>query len=253
MNRKTPLFLAGIAAALLSGAAMAADASKLSGVLKKYAIGVQDAQVPEATEIANNLLALTPANDSLAWSADKTKVKVVTWKSQNSYQNNLAPYTQTSGNEAFVVWVTLAPRIQEFCRNYLASHPKAGQAELETRLKQRLGLHPQWQYDVFVELWVDPADIFRPCVDPDPSDTACELNFGATVPAVKNIQDYGAFYKNLYYGSFRAAPGVPWTGLGYTYDWISQKAEQGESEFILSPSTPYTIEQAVPTLQYCSP
>lgn len=253
MNRTTPLFLAGIAAALLSGSAMAADAGKLTGALKKYAIGVQDAQVPEATEITTNLLAVNPANSSLTWSADGSKVKVVTWKSQNSYNNNLAPYTQTSDNEAFVVWVTMAPRIQEFCRNYLMSHPQATQADLELRLKQRLGLHPSWQYDVFVEMWVDPADIFRPCVDPDPSDAACELNFGSAIPAVKNIKDYGAFYKNLYYGSFRAAPGVPWTGLGYTYDWNSRTSERGESEFILSPKTPYTIEQAVPTLQYCSP
>lgn len=253
MNRTIPFMLGGIAAVLLSGSAIAADAAKPSGTLKKYAIGVQDAQVPDAAEIATDLLAVNPANDSLAWSADKTKVKVVTWKSQNSYNNNLAPYSQTSDNEAYVVWVTMAPRIQEFCRNYLASHPKATQADLELRLKQRLGLHPSWQYDVFVEMWVDPADIFRPCVDPDPSDAACELNFGAAIPAVKNIKDYGAFYKNIYYGSFRAAPGVPWTGLGYTYDWYGRPSEQGESEFILSPKTPYVIEQAVPTLQYCAP
>jgi hypothetical protein len=69
---------------------------------------------------------------------------------------------------------------------------------------------------------------------------------------VKNIQDYGAFYKNLYFSDFRAAPGVPWTGLGYTYDWNNLAAEQGESEFILSPQTPYTIEQATPTWQYCA-
>jgi hypothetical protein len=146
----------------------------------------------------------------------------------------------------------------EFCRNFVQQHPKISQTNLVYRLKQRLGLHPDWQYDVFVELWVNPADVFRPCVDPAPNDSSCELNFGSTAPAIKNIKDYPSFYKNLYFGSFRAAPGVPWTGLGYTYDWRNASntpgaGEQGASEFILSPSTPYQIDQAVPTTQYCQP
>jgi hypothetical protein len=99
---------------------------------------------------------------------------------------------------------------------------------------------------------VNPEDVFRPCVDPSPTDTNCELNFGTTIPTVKNIKDYQAFYQNIYYKSFRAAPGVPWTGLGYTYDW-GARDERGASEFILSPSTPYLIEQAVPTMSYCAP
>lgn len=224
----------------------------------KYAIATRDSAVADSNEIVNNLDALTPDNASLVWNADKTRIKVVTWKSQSAYQNFLLPYTETSANENFVVWVTLAPKMQEFCRNFVQQHPKISQANLDYRLKQRLGLHPDWQYDVFVELWVNPADVFRPCVDPAPNDSSCELNFGSTAPTVKNIKDYPNFYKNLYFGSFRAAPGVPWTGLGYTYDWRNASntpgaGEQGASEFILSPSTPYQIDQAVPTFQYCQP
>jgi hypothetical protein len=224
----------------------------------KYNLAVQDAAVTEANEIVNTLDAVKPDNASLVWNSDKTKIKVVTWKSQDSYANFLLPYTQTSSREDFVVWVTLAPKLQNFCKKFLAHDHHANQAALDYRLKQYLGLNADWKYDVFVELWVDPADIFRPCVDPEPTDSSCNLNFGSTVPVVKNIQDYPAFYKNTYYRSFRAGPGVPWTGLGYTYDWskASKKpgaAERGASEFILSPSSPYLIEQAVPTWQYCSP
>ncbi|TAN69343.1 MAG: hypothetical protein EPN17_07560 [Methylobacter sp.] len=219
----------------------------------KYTVSVRDAVVAESTEIVNNLDALDAANDTLLWNEDKSLVKVVTWKSQSSYERFLLPYTQTSNSEANVVWVTLAPKMQEFCRDYMRTHPHASKTQLEHRLKQRLGLNPDWQYDVFVEMWVSPSDVFRPCVDPDPSDTSCELNFGASIPAVKNIQNYQNFYEGLYYKSFRAAPGVPWTGLGYTYDWANPLSEQGASEFILSPSTPYTIESASPTTAYCAP
>lgn len=246
MNVK--ILLAAGALVLSQGATAAAGES----LLKKYAEGVRDAAVAETDELSA-LEALSPDNDSLVWNDDKTKIKVVTWKSQGSYEKFLKPATQTAPNEAFVVWVTLAPKIQEFCRQYGKEHPHAAKEDLDLRLKQYLGLHPDWQYDLFVELWVDPAEAFRPCVDPDPSDTACELNFGKETPQVKNIQNYKSFYRNLYFGDFRAAPGVPWTGLGYTYDWGSPKSEVGASEFILTPSATYAIEQAVPTQEYCKP
>ncbi len=237
-----------VAALLLAESVVAAS--------PEYKAAVRDAVVAEATEIANNLDALDPTNDTLVWNEDKTLVKVVTWKSQSSYEQFILPYTQTSQSEDYVFWVTLAPRMQEFCRKYLRTRPRATKEKLDTRLKQRLGLNPDWQYDVFVEMWVNPEDVFRPCVDPCPSDRRCEQNFGGDIPSVKNIRDYKAFYEHLYFKSFRTAPGVPWTGLGYTYDWGSSHGkplEQGESEFILSPNSPYLIEQAVPTREYCEP
>lgn len=225
----------------------------LAGTPVKYLRSVHDASIAQASEIVTTLDAITPDNTSLVWNQDKTQLKVVTWKSQSSYQNYLLPYTQTSSSEKNVVWVTLAPKMQEFCRNYLQTHPNATPSSLDYRLKQRLGLNPDWQYDVFVEMWVAPEDIFRPCVDPDTSDSQCELDFTTQLPVVKNIQDYKVFYQAIYYQSFRSTPGVPWTGLGYTYDWRNLHTEQGASEFILSPSTPYIIDQAVPTWEYCQP
>jgi hypothetical protein len=219
-----------------------------------YGLAVQDSAVVKATEISSSLVPITPVNNTLVWNADKSKLKVVTWKSQSGYQNNLLPYNQTSANEAYVVWVTAAPRIHDFCRNYLRSHPQATKDLLDLRLKQRLGLHYTWNYDVFVEMWVSPADLFRPCVDPNIDDNKCDVNFSQTLPQVHNIASYPAFYKNLYFGDFRAEPGVPWTGLGYTYDWAGAGTRNvlGESEFIIAPSSPYDIIRAVPTLQYCS-
>jgi hypothetical protein len=134
----------------------------------------------------------------------------------------------------------------------LQANPYATQQDLEIRLKQRFGLHPSWQFDGFVELWVSPEDLFRPCVDPNPADTSCNLKFGKIIPHVKGIHDYKSFYQDLYFKSFRSAPGVPWTGLGDTYDWFDPEKNQGESEFVITPGSPYVIEQAAYTWQYCS-
>lgn len=232
---------------LLLGPALAATPSP-------YAHAVQDAAVAEATEIVDTLVPVHAGNDKLTWRFDdRSWVKVVTWKSRHDYESYILPNPGTSENENYVLWVTMAPYVQNFCRNYLGRHPAATPSQLKRRLKQRLGLHPDWQYDLFVELWVPLASIVRPCVDPDPSDTRCDLNFTATPPVVTGIRDYPAFYKNLYFKSFRTAPGTPWTGLGYSYDWKATAGEVGESEFILAPATPYIIESATPTWQYCAP
>lgn len=246
MNKAT-MVLVGCSALLAVNQAQSATPQA-----ELYAKAVRDAAVASPAEISAKLVRIDLTNNNLVWNNDKTKVKVVTWKSQSSYENNILPYTETSPNETYVIWVTAAPYIHDFCHNYVTAHPGVKKQKLDLRLKQRLGLHFSWSYDVFVELWVNPADLFRPCVDPNPADNTCDLNFGGTIPTVKNIQDYGAFYKNLYYSDFRTAPGVPWTGLGYTYDWNNPAKEKGESEFIIAPSSPYEVIQAVPTLEYCS-
>jgi hypothetical protein len=177
------------------------------------------------------------------------KVLVVTWKSQSSFDANFKNQSQTSPQEKYVTWVTAAPQVQAFCQGFVKNNPNE---DLNLRLKQYLGLNADWNYDVFVELWVDPADMFRPCVDPEIDDASCQLKFAEDkVPAVKNIASYPAFYKNLYFNDFRYRPGVPWTGLGYTYDWGNPASPVGASEYILRPDSTYRIERVVETAEYC--
>jgi hypothetical protein len=212
-----------------------------------YNRAINDAAVAEPSEITDKLFAINSANQALRW--QDGKVLVVTWKSRSSFDANFKNQTQTSPQEKYVTWVTAAPQVQAFCRDFVKNNPGG---DLNQRLKQYLGLNADWHYDVFVELWVDPADVFRPCVDPEIGDASCQLKFAEDkVPVVKNIADYPAFYKNLYFNDFRYRPGVPWTGLGYTYDWGNPASPVGASEYILSPGSAYRIERVVETADYC--
>jgi hypothetical protein len=219
---------------------------------KMYTKAVEDANLVEQSEIDNTLTAITPSNADLMWSEDNKKILVATWKSQEAYDKYIKPYSQTSGSEQYVTWVTAVPEVKQFCQTYTSKKKKAVSARLDRRLKQHLGLNHTWSYDVFVEMWVSPDDLFRPCTDPETTDTSCQLNFGDSVPVVKNIKDYKDFYQNLYYSSFRSAESiVPWTGLGYTYDWANNNTEVGASEFILVPNAPYEIHKVYTTADYC--
>ncbi|WDP92712.1 MAG: hypothetical protein HUN04_24520 [Desulfobacter sp.] len=211
---------------------------------------VQDASVVAPKDVYDNLIPVRPDNPDLIFHPDGNRVLVVMWKSRNSYERFYKGKTRTDGAEAYVTWVTTAPQVRAFGRNYLKTHPGTEQAALELRLKQYLGLKPDWTYDVFIELWVDPADMFRPCMDPEVDDKKCDLSFPDPLPRVAGISDYANFYKNLYFQDFRTRPGIPWTGLGYTYDWGNPNAPFGASEFILRPGAPYTIHRVVDTRAY---
>ena len=221
-----------------------------------YQRALNDASQATTEELTDTLNAIHPDNPSLIWNDDKTKLLVTTWKSQHSYEQFLKPATTTSTDENYVVWVTLAPQTQQFCQAYRKKYPKKDD-RLNLKLKQYLGLNHTWDYDVFVEMWVSPDDLFRPCVDPETDDTTCNLKFTDTIPQVKNIQDYHEFYQNLYYKSYRTEGGAPWTGLGYTYNWGKsgrrKASEIGASEYIVVPGADYVIKDAIPTLDYCTP
>lgn len=211
---------------------------------RAYRQAVVDAAFPSSAVVTGNLVAINRNNPDLVWSPDGSKVLVVTWKSQGGYEKFLKPATATSGSPDYVVWVTAAPQVQRFCSG-------VAKDQLDLRLKQYLGLDRAWTYDVFVEMWVDPADLFRPCVDPETTDKTCNMQFAGPAPTVKNIPDYKNFYSGLYYKSFRASAGVPWTGLGYTYDWGSPN-RVGASEFIMAPNSRYEIRAVQPTAEYCA-
>lgn len=229
---------------------------------ERYMLAVEDASIVTPNEISHNLIPILPNNPNLHWDSSKTRLKVVTWKSSQSYDKFIKNNTNTNPAEDYVIWVTTAPQVQKFCQAYMRDNPGTTLDALNLRLKQYLGISPdlKLKYDVFVELWVNQNDLFRPCVDPEIHDSTCDLKFGEQskpIPEVSNISNYKSFYQNLYFNDFRyrqsndTKTGTPWTGLGYTYDWGNPNTPVGASEFIIVPNAPYTIAAAIPTKEYC--
>lgn len=210
---------------------------------------VNDASVVEKKDINPDLIPIKSDNGNLIWNKDKSRVLMVMWKSQNSYEKFYKNQTHTSDSENYVTWVTSAPQVKMFAKEYLKKHPSAEKADIDLRLKQYLGLKPEWDYDVFVELWVKPEELFRPCVDPEIDDKVCNIQFAKQVPAVKGIKNYQDFYRKLYFDDFRERPGIPWTGMGYTYDWGNPDSSFGASEFIMVPGASYEIKGVYKTVE----
>lgn len=227
------------------GACAHVDMSAAPAEHTRFIMAIKHASVPQEFEISETLVAITDDNPQIRWrDSSKQQLLVVTWKSRGDYEKYLEPERRTSAREEHVLWVTAAPQVKEFCQ----ALGLTGDA-LSHRIKQYLGLSPERRYDLFVELWVGRHDLFRPCPDPETNDRRCDLSFGDT-PEVSRIDDYKAFFKGLYFASYHTG-GVPWTRLGYTYDWSHGEKQEGASEFVVAPDSPYVIEGVHTSEDYC--
>lgn len=208
-----------------------------------YERAIRDAEVAELNEIYKNLIAIIPANKNLVWKNDneKNRILVVTWTSWDGYD-------ETSGKEmelASEIWVTVVPEIKKFCEE-----SRIRDAEKNQRLEQLLGLPPDNGKTKFIEMWVDPNNLFRPAPDPEISDQEAELDFPASDRFVTISEEYKKWFNDLMQNSYKEN-GYPWTRLGYTYDWGNPKSEIGLSEFVIRKGAMVQVHSVTPTSQYC--
>jgi hypothetical protein len=206
-----------------------------------YNEAVMDAAEPTQEDVIDGLWAITPSNPRLQWNVDQSAVRMVAWTTFTGYKQG----DNTLSRE---IWVTAVPQLQELCRTL------PDDAARIVRINQFLGLPPATEADngrQFVEMWVKPGDMFRPCPDPEIDDTVCSLQFPAGVSTEhKNWINYN--YASSY--GFWQQTRYPWTGLGYTYDWCSQDSKHvGASEFVIRPGSVVNVTAIINRDTYCAP
>jgi hypothetical protein len=184
----------------------------------------------------------------LIWQQDQ--VLMVTWAptcTENSPPAALsclgegATYRVPDG-DFYALWVTAAPDVSAFIQRERVYNPNFSPETLVSRLEQYLGLKPQGRDRTFVEIWVHPNDLLRPCLDEDPTDTQCELWSWAS------LDPTSPFTLALGSGPFRDR--YPFTGLGYTYDWGNPRTDVGASEFVVRHGATVMVHRKVSTQAY---
>lgn len=224
---------------------------------KHFVAAIRSASVPTPADIDTHLFALADSNPLLVWrpGSDRQQLAVAIVMTLKTYESYYASGSGTTPSSRPVVWVTLAPQLESWCRQLARRlahtaprHSPALAQRVRRRVIQRLGLSPTTPYEKVVELWVDRANLFRPCPDPGVSDHRCSFQMQGT-PHVKGIADYPVFFASLFVGSYNL-DGAPWTRLGYTYDWGGRN-RFGESEFMLTTNTRYAVRSAASIPAYC--
>jgi hypothetical protein len=195
---------------------------------------------PDSSKISYDLIQINDSNTNLIRKTinGEEYILVCTWKQNVSFYQKDTIFNTGSYN----IWVTTAPELKE--RIKLES-PK----DTNLRLLQLLGLPPTSKYSYFVEFWVRPGDLFRPCPDKEIWDASCDLCFPQETSKEHidwiNENRISRYYQCDLYNQY------PWGQLGYTYDWNHKnKSHIGLSEFIIDKNKIIYVNRIVTTSEY---
>lgn len=237
-----------------SNPAFAQTAASAPDILAAYNSAIYDSAVYKFS----NLRPLYPMKFD-----PKTKTATVVTLTNYNYTdekgNNKTPFQTNVGN--YYVWVTIVPEVQDVCRGFSSDN-------LNLRLHQLLGLHPNSPFTHFVVMTVTDVQIFRPTANPDPTTSLpCSTtnglipaNCGEVFPKENaDLNKHKVWLANQMLSSYVISEshlipvGYPWTRLGYTYDWKPGANKYGASEYIIKPNSVVTIKEITPYQDYCQP
>ena len=214
---------------------------------KLFKAAMLDAQNPEPSEIYHHLINLeTDKNLKDTIINDERYIKMVSWKLNPKWYPEKGKYN--NGNR--VIWVTVAPIIQDSCKSFYKKYK-----DPNMRLRQLLGLQPFTVETFFLEVWVKPSDLFRPAPDNEINDSSCGLNLPNNVSSSyrKWFNDTRANQYKDCTDSIFDEYGYPWTQLGYTYDWSPDNPTNvGLSEFVIKENTDMFVSGVYPNSEYCT-
>lgn len=197
----------------------------------------------QPAEVVTTLTAITEANSRLKWKGPpgQKKVLVATWVGFDEFDSRVGQTIQTRE-----LWVTVVPELQRFCRTHPGGRPSP------LRIKQLLGLPPDYHVTKFVEVWVSPNDLFRPSPDPEITDRQAEITLEHTIRTRQISCDHFDWFTRNLRGMYQTpnGPGFPWTRLGYTHDWGNPHNHIGLSEFVVRKGASVEVHRVVPTDSY---
>lgn len=232
MNTYKPL----IALSLLSTIIIACSASKTPSITLKERLHNAYLDVIEAKEEnLRPLVNLTQEDERVTWNEEKNKVLLFTF--------HRYPSSYVDGEELTITWgESWLCSLKEYETWYLDNKDNIKDKLLRT--KQVLGMSDESKNTYISSLWVNPNDVKRPAYITDPT-KQMELQFKED-----ETEEYKTWFVNQYYYSYDVSK-LPWTRLGYTYDWSEEaKDRYGLSEFIIWKGATVTVEKTLTVEEY---
>ena len=187
--------------------------------------------VIEATEEKiRPLVTLTKAEEKITWNQAQDRVLLFTFhRYPDSYPEN---------EEVTFAWgESWLCSVKEYVNWYKDN--KNNIKDILLRTKQVLGMDETSQNTYITSMWFDPSDVSRPAYVTDPTkQMALQFDESAT-------DEYKEWFQSQYYYSYETKH-LPWTRLGYTYDWSKEaKDRYGLTEFIAWKGTTVTVDKTL--------
>ena len=186
--------------------------------------------VIEATEEKiRPLVNLSKDDDKVIWNESGDKVLLFTF---HKY-----PTSYVEGNTLTIHWDSWLCSVKEYANWY--RNNKNNIKGVLLRTKQLLGMKYDSENTYITSLWIDPSIVIRPAYVTDPTKPMA-LKFEEDV-----TKEYKAWFESQYYYSYDVAH-LPWTRLGYTYDWSKEANDRyGLSEFLATDGATITVDKTL--------
>lgn len=198
------------------------------------AAAIEDAKQLDSSKISNDLMPIKKGTPGEEWATidGKDMVLVVTLVDSS----RLARFFGQEGvyriDRELGSWVSLPGDWQRKKDAFVGLDSVAA----HMRMIQMYGLSPDCDYNIMVQFYADPAYIFRPAHTPEINTTAAGLEFPAYADEKFKVGEtnFREWYRLSVASAFEDDSPLPWTQLGYTYDWHHGANRVGVSEYIVT-------------------
>ena len=208
-----------------------------SALQADLAAAIEDAKVLDSSEIVNDLMPIRKDYPGEEWANfDGTDmVLVVTLVDSSRLQRFFGRDDVYRIDREMGTWVSLPSD----WANRSAAFEGLDSVGAHMRLLQMYGLDPTCDYDIMVSFYADPAGMFRPAHDPDITTTSVGLEFPDYADENYKIGEtnFREWYRYSVTAAYEDDSPLPWTQMGYTYDWHHGAPREGVSEYIVGDET----------------
>ena len=176
------------------------------------------------------LVNLTKDDENITWNEAQDRVLLFTF--------HRYPDSYPDGEEITFTWgESWLCSVREYAKWYKEN--KNSIKDVLLRTKQVLGMDEESKNTYISSMWFDVKDLSRPAYVTDPT-KPMKLEFDESAS-----EEYKTWFSSQYYYSYDVKH-LPWTRLGYTYDWSKEaKDRYGLSEFIAWKGTTVTVDKTL--------
>ena len=205
-----------------------------SALQADLAAAIEDAKVLDSSEIVNDLMPIRKDYPGEEWANfDGTDmVLVVTLVDSSRLQRFFGRDDVYRIDREMGTWVSLPSD----WANRSAAFEGLDSVGAHMRMIQMYGMSPDCNFNIMVYFYADPTYMFRPAHDPDITTTTVGLEFPAYANENYKVGDtnFREWFRYSYESAYEDDSPLPWTQLGYTYDWHEGADPKGLSEYIVT-------------------
>ena len=207
------------------------DTAALSAQLAQ---AIKAAQYPDSSKVCHNLMPISTDVPGQEWSTvdGKNMVLLVTLVDSSRLQRFFSGQGAYRIDRETGTWATIPAEWKLHADAFRGLDSVAA----HMRMLQLYGLSPDCDYNIMVQFYADPDWMFRPAYTPDIRATESALDFPAYADENYRVGEtnFREWFRYSLSQAYEDDSPLPWTQLGYTYDWHPGDSHVGLSEYIVT-------------------